>query len=223
MSEPLCKTSNSQYQAWAKALERTQDPEARKLLIDKMTASRVADAVARGNEVLKYAENLDGWNTQQAQVNSAMRTTSEELERIDREMSAYANADETDIDAIVATGGKLFFDNAHSVWKDTLYLHESDNFGKEGDSLEFIEELAGFTTLAAGAPIGIFAVYGGSAVALGPGVATQLPWGSLATTTLSAAAVTGSLAAIGFCVYKVGDHLYMKATNEGISDIENCE
>jgi hypothetical protein len=190
-----------------------------------MTQARVAAAVNRGNEQLKSAEKLPTWDLQQAQVNSTMDEVGTELSRIEREMSGYEGANKKGIDAAVALGGKVFYDNAHSVWKETLYPYESDNFGKEGHSLDYVASVAKYAAgFGVGVPAFMAFLWGGTLLAEATtGGAAWLTFGEAIGVGLVGGGMAALLVAGGGCLYKAGDYIYMRATNDDIKDVPNCE
>ncbi len=198
--------SQSQINAWKKELEDSSTTQERKReIINNWTATRVADAVNRGTQGLEGAADRSGWNTERADIVSQSRTTFEAMHDIGEAMCRLEGGNRKDVREIVGQGSKIFFENAKTAYKDTLYLHESfdeKNFLKE--TTEGVGEE--ILTVAGEAMLGT-AVVGGGYYA-----PAMLAAPSYAANLFGATLGVGAAVTTGLCVYKAGDYIYMKAT-----------
>lgn len=173
----------------------------------QLSASDTAEVVNSHTQFLQETADRDiPWNIERAQVLTEVKDVAYELERVEKRYQ-LPGIKNTGVKDVVQFGAKIFYENAKSAYKDTLYLNElfdEKDFLKNVTKELSVEEVAG-NSIAAG---GIVAALGGGWYA--PAMLAA-PEYAVALGTFAAGAA--SAVGIGYSVYQAGDFLYMKATN----------
>jgi len=199
--------SQSQINAWKKELADPSTSKDRKHeIVNDWTATRVADAVNRGTKSLESTRKKDlAWNTERAGIVAQSRTTFESMDGIATAMGRLEGANQKDVQAIVGRGSKIFYENAKTAYKDTLYMHE--DFNEDTFLKKATEGVAGdILTTGAAAAVGT-AAFGGAWYA-----PAMIAAPSYAAGLFAFSGVVGAGVATGLSLYKAGDFVYMKAT-----------